>query len=203
MCISKSVLLNITAATDRSAGLLCDVTVVIPFQPGLPLPNLLCLRTLPCPYPAPTLPCASLLCLPYPTLLCPTPTLHPDLFPPYSVHLSVAALFFSKQDCVHPIVQEKKQLLSFVVVGGGPTGVEVAAELQDMVESDLVKVYPDLISAVRIAVIELQDHVLSTYDRRISDYTRQIFTRYVLSPIPLGCFWVQGLHTLQHGLVFL
>ena len=76
-------------------------------------------------------------------------------------------------------VQEKKQLLSFVVVGGGPTGVEVAAELQDMVESDLVKVYPDLIQHVRIAVIELQDHVLSTYDRRISDYTRQIFNRYV------------------------
>ena len=74
-------------------------------------------------------------------------------------------------------VQVKKQLLSFVVVGGGPTGVEVAAELQDMVESDLVKVYPDLIQDVRIAVIELQDHVLSTYDRRISEYTKQIFTR--------------------------
>lgn len=75
-------------------------------------------------------------------------------------------------------VQEKKQLLSFLIVGGGPTGVEVAAELQDMVEADLVKVYPDLIKDVRIAVIELQDHVLSTYDRRISEYTRQIFTRY-------------------------
>ena len=65
-----------------------------------------------------------------------------------------------------------------MVVGGGPTGVEVAAELQDMVESDLVKMYPDLIKDVHIAVIELQDHVLSTYDRRISDYTRQIFNRY-------------------------
>ena len=73
--------------------------------------------------------------------------------------------------------QDRRQLLSFVVVGGGPTGVEVAAELQDMVESDLVKVYPELIRDVRIAVIELQDHVLSTYDRRISEYTRQIFTR--------------------------
>ena len=57
--------------------------------------------------------------------------------------------------------------------------MEVAAELQDMVESDLVKVYPDLVKDVHIAVIELQDHVLSTYDRRISDYTKQIFTRYV------------------------
>ena len=74
-------------------------------------------------------------------------------------------------------VQERKKLLSFVVVGGGPTGVEVAAELQDMVESDLVKLYPELIQDVRIAVVELQDHLLSTYDRRISEYTREIFTR--------------------------
>lgn len=67
--------------------------------------------------------------------------------------------------------------------------MEVAAELQDMVESDLVKVYPDLVKAVRIAVIELQDHVLSTYDRRISEYTRQIFTRQAkstLESIPCG-----------------
>lgn len=76
------------------------------------------------------------------------------------------------------VLQERKRLLSFVVVGGGPTGVEVAAELQDMVESDLVKVYPDLVKDVVVSVIELQDHVLSTYDRRISEYTSQIFTRY-------------------------
>lgn len=32
---------------------------------------------------------------------------------------------------------ERKRLLSFVVVGGGPTGVEVAAELYDMIHDDL------------------------------------------------------------------
>lgn len=31
-------------------------------------------------------------------------------------------------------LQERKKLLSFVIVGGGPTGVEVAAELHDMIE---------------------------------------------------------------------
>ncbi|KAK9839229.1 hypothetical protein WJX81_002839 [Elliptochloris bilobata] len=73
--------------------------------------------------------------------------------------------------------EERKKLLSFVVVGGGPTGVEVAAELHDMVRDDLVKVYPDLIKDVRIRVIELMDHVLSTYDRAISDYTANEFSR--------------------------
>jgi NADH:ubiquinone reductase (H+-translocating) len=33
--------------------------------------------------------------------------------------------------------QERKDLLSFVVAGGGPTGVEFASELFDMLEEDL------------------------------------------------------------------
>ena len=53
-------------------------------------------------------------------------------------------------------------MLSFVIVGGGPTGVEVAAELYDMIESDLSKIYPKLAKEAVISVIELQDHVLST-----------------------------------------
>ena len=69
------------------------------------------------------------------------------------------------------IMQEQERLLSFVIVGGGPTGVEVAAELHDMVVDDLRKIYPDLVSFVRIRIIELQDHVLS-------NYTAQEFSRH-------------------------
>lgn len=35
--------------------------------------------------------------------------------------------------------EERKRLLSFVVCGGGPTGVEFAAELSDWINEDLVK----------------------------------------------------------------
>jgi NADH dehydrogenase len=35
--------------------------------------------------------------------------------------------------------EERKQLLSFVVCGGGPTGVEFAAEMFDWINEDLVK----------------------------------------------------------------
>ena len=38
------------------------------------------------------------------------------------------------------VEQERKKLLSFVIVGGGPTGVEVAAELHDMIR---VKIIPE------------------------------------------------------------
>jgi len=73
--------------------------------------------------------------------------------------------------------EERKKLLSFVIVGGGPTGVEVAAELHDMISEDLKKIYPVLIPSVKIRIIELQDHVLSTYDRDISNYTAAQFKR--------------------------
>lgn len=73
--------------------------------------------------------------------------------------------------------QERRKLLTFVVVGGGPTGVEVAAELYDMIHDDLRKLYPTLIPDVSIQIVELMDHVLSTYDRAISTYTAEQFKR--------------------------
>lgn len=43
--------------------------------------------------------------------------------------------------CLQTPEEERKRLLSFVVCGGGPTGVEVAAEMHDMIFDDL-KVRP-------------------------------------------------------------
>lgn len=37
--------------------------------------------------------------------------------------------------------------------------------------------YPDLMKDVKIRIIELMDHVLSTYDRKISEYTAKRFAR--------------------------
>ena len=58
-------------------------------------------------------------------------------------------------------VEEKKKLLSFVVVGGGPTGVEFAAELHDFVHEDLSKLYPSLHEYVKITLLEAGDHILN------------------------------------------
>ena len=41
----------------------------------------------------------------------------------------------------------------------------------------MLQIYPDLIKHVRIRIVELQDHVLSTYDRAISAYTAELFSR--------------------------
>jgi NADH:ubiquinone reductase (non-electrogenic) len=74
--------------------------------------------------------------------------------------------------------EERKKLLSFVMVGGGPTGVEVAAELRDLIQDDLSKIFPqEILDDVSIKLIELTDHVLSTYDRAISIYTAKTFAK--------------------------
>lgn len=58
--------------------------------------------------------------------------------------------------------QVRKQLLSFVVCGGGPTGVEVAAELHDMIQEDLSKLYPDLMEDAKVRALPGRDCALSS-----------------------------------------
>eukprot|EP01114_Cavostelium_apophysatum_P020040 TRINITY_DN660_c0_g2_i3.p1 TRINITY_DN660_c0_g2~~TRINITY_DN660_c0_g2_i3.p1 ORF type:complete len:624 (+),score=111.34 TRINITY_DN660_c0_g2_i3:535-2406(+) len=73
--------------------------------------------------------------------------------------------------------EDKERLLHFVVVGGGPNGVEFAAELRDFVYDNLVQWFPDLVPDVNITLLELADHILNTYDAKISEYTEKHFNK--------------------------
>eukprot|EP00188_Purpureofilum_apyrenoidigerum_P000878 Plantae.Rhodophyta-Purpureofilum_apyrenoidigerum.ctg14397.p1 GENE.Plantae.Rhodophyta-Purpureofilum_apyrenoidigerum.ctg14397~~Plantae.Rhodophyta-Purpureofilum_apyrenoidigerum.ctg14397.p1 ORF type:complete len:609 (+),score=118.15 Plantae.Rhodophyta-Purpureofilum_apyrenoidigerum.ctg14397:142-1968(+) len=74
--------------------------------------------------------------------------------------------------------REKQRLLTFVVVGGGPTGVEFAAELSDMVHEDLKRSFPMLQKKdVSIKLVEAMEQILSMYDAKISEFTENHFTR--------------------------
>ncbi|KAK6157211.1 hypothetical protein DH2020_011459 [Rehmannia glutinosa] len=73
--------------------------------------------------------------------------------------------------------EEKKRILHFVVVGGGPTGVEFAAELHDFVNEDLAKLYPKLKEHVRITLLEAGDHILNMFDKRITVFAEEKFAR--------------------------
>eukprot|EP00794_Sanderia_malayensis_P018959 gene18959-20865_t len=73
--------------------------------------------------------------------------------------------------------EELKQLLHFVVVGGGPTGVEFAAELADFVKHDLKKLYPDLHDKICITLVDGYNKLLSTYDEEISHYVEGRFNK--------------------------
>jgi len=71
----------------------------------------------------------------------------------------------------------QQKLLTFVVVGGGPTGVEFAAELHDFLMKDLSEAYPDLVPKVRILVVEAGASLLEAFDRKLSDYAARRFRR--------------------------
>ncbi|GAB7346795.1 hypothetical protein MBLNU459_g1892t3 [Dothideomycetes sp. NU459] len=66
---------------------------------------------------------------------------------------------------------ERRRLLSFVVSGGGPTGVEFAAELFDMLNEDLTKYYPRILrNEISVHVIQSRGHILNTYDEALSKF---------------------------------
>ncbi|MCJ1280719.1 hypothetical protein MMC26_000036 [Xylographa opegraphella] len=72
--------------------------------------------------------------------------------------------------------EERKRLLSFVVSGGGPTGVEFAAELFDMLNEDLGRSFPKILrNEISVHVIQSRGHILNTYDEALSKYAEARF----------------------------
>ncbi|KAJ0263146.1 External alternative NAD(P)H-ubiquinone oxidoreductase B1 [Hirschfeldia incana] len=73
--------------------------------------------------------------------------------------------------------EQRRTKLHFVIVGGGPTGVEFAAELHDFIEEDITKIYPSVKDLVKITLIQSGDHILNSFDERISSFAEQKFLR--------------------------
>ncbi|KAL5054368.1 hypothetical protein RYX36_035050 [Vicia faba] len=73
--------------------------------------------------------------------------------------------------------EEKKRILHFAIVGGGPTGVEFAAALHDFVSEDLVKLYPGVKDLFKITLLEAGGHILSMFDKRITVFAEDKFRR--------------------------
>jgi NADH:ubiquinone reductase (non-electrogenic) len=73
--------------------------------------------------------------------------------------------------------EERKQLLHFVVVGGGPTGVEFAAEMHDFLREDLETFFPRLAPFVNITLLEAMNQILNAFDQTLSAYTMKLFQR--------------------------
>nr|KAJ3422095.1 NADH:ubiquinone oxidoreductase [Polyrhizophydium stewartii] len=70
---------------------------------------------------------------------------------------------------------EIRRILHMVVVGGGPTGVEYAAELHDFLHEDLLDWYPDLAGKIKITLVEAMPHVLPMFSKQLIDYTEKHF----------------------------
>ncbi|KAF2140544.1 uncharacterized protein K452DRAFT_230359 [Aplosporella prunicola CBS 121167] len=71
--------------------------------------------------------------------------------------------------------EEVKRLLHMVVVGGGPTGVEFAGELQDFFNDDLKKWIPDIKENFNVTLVEALPNVLPMFSKQLIEYTEKTF----------------------------
>ncbi len=88
---------------------------------------------------------------------------------PQSLNIRSLILENFEQAVLTKDVAEKNSLINFVLVGGGPTGVELAGALAEMKKAILQKDYPDLdITKMEINLIQSGDRILNTMTEKSS-----------------------------------
>lgn len=77
--------------------------------------------------------------------------------------------------------EARRRWLTFVIVGGGPTGVEYAGALWELVRLVLVKDFPEVdLGRVRIVLVEAQDRLLPAFPPALSaDAARRLQRRRI------------------------
>ena len=88
---------------------------------------------------------------------------------PQSLNIRSLILENFEQAVLIKDVTERNLLINFVLVGGGPTGVELAGALAEMKKAILQKNYPDLdIDKMQINLIQSDDRILGTMSEKSS-----------------------------------
>ncbi|KZV57585.1 hypothetical protein F511_03045 [Dorcoceras hygrometricum] len=72
--------------------------------------------------------------------------------------------------------EEKERLLHFVVIGGGPTGVEFSGELSDFIMRDVKQRYSHVKNYIRVTLIEANE-ILSSFDVGLRQYATKHLTK--------------------------
>ncbi|DBA01620.1 TPA: hypothetical protein N0F65_011376 [Lagenidium giganteum] len=86
---------------------------------------------------------------------------------------------------------EKRQLLHFVVVGGGPTGVEFCGELSDFLQQDLVHLYPEASKYLCVSLVD-SGELLTGFDAHLRAFAmRKITARKNMNIVKKNCIEVQ------------
>ena len=80
----------------------------------------------------------------------------------------------------NPTIQpaERQRLLSFVVVGGGPTSCEFIMELHDFLAQDVGRWFPDLSKDVKLTLFEGSSNILGTFDKTLIQYVGKRMAKY-------------------------
>jgi len=70
-------------------------------------------------------------------------------------------------------METMKRLLHFVVVGGGPTGVEFCGELSDFISQDLRRRYPKIADHFKVSLVEALPGLLTMFDKSVGAYVHE------------------------------
>lgn len=71
--------------------------------------------------------------------------------------------------------EKRKKKLRFVVIGGGPTGVELAAELQEFISETFSKYYAkELIDDISIYLVDRGSELVSTFSKKIREESLRV-----------------------------
>jgi NADH dehydrogenase len=89
---------------------------------------------------------------------------------PQSLNIRSLILENFEQALLTNDVAERNSLINFVLVGAGPTGVELAGALAEMKNAILQKDYPDLdVSKMQINLVQSGDRILNTMSEKSSE----------------------------------
>jgi len=89
---------------------------------------------------------------------------------PQSLNIRSLILENFEQALLTNDIEERHSLMNFVLVGGGPTGVELAGALAEMKKAILPKDYPDLdVRKMEINLIQSGDRILNTMSEQASE----------------------------------
>lgn len=80
----------------------------------------------------------------------------------------------------------RRELLTFVIVGGGPVGVELATSLRDLLDDSLGRMYPelDLTHQATIALIDAGPRVIAGMDPRLGKIAMDALTAQRIQVVP-------------------
>ncbi|KIP09949.1 hypothetical protein PHLGIDRAFT_28766 [Phlebiopsis gigantea 11061_1 CR5-6] len=72
---------------------------------------------------------------------------------------------------------DRRNILHFCIVGGGPTGVEFAAELHDLLNTDVKRHFPGLVNLARISLFDVAPRILGSFDEGLQEFATARFKR--------------------------
>lgn len=67
--------------------------------------------------------------------------------------------------------------MHFVIIGAGPTGVEISSELSDLFREDYARLYPHIKKYVRISIHDIAPNVLGGFDQHLQEYAMDSFDK--------------------------